>query len=73
MKPAEYPMATTVLSAISNTVLILGAAACLPRAVAHLVRACIPLATAIIELCAIVTNAMRANSGGTTRRTESHE
>lgn len=38
------------IGAISSVVLILGAAVCLPRALAEFIRACIPVFTAIAEL-----------------------
>jgi hypothetical protein len=50
-------MSATVISAISSTLLVLGATAALPRAVAALIRACIPVATAISELRGAVTAA----------------
>jgi hypothetical protein len=53
-------MTTTVLGVISSIVLVFGAATCIPRAAAHLVRACIPLVTAITELrAAIINNSAR--------------
>lgn len=45
-------MSTTiiVIGAISSVVLVLGAAVCLPRALAEFIRACIPVITAFAEL-----------------------
>jgi hypothetical protein len=40
----------TIINVINETVLILGVAACLPRAAAELIYACIPVITAIAEL-----------------------
>ncbi|GAA1457457.1 hypothetical protein GCM10009603_07320 [Nocardiopsis exhalans] len=53
---------TTVLTVIGGTVLIIGAAARLPHAVAELIRSCIPVVTALHELrSAAVADAARSH------------
>jgi hypothetical protein len=39
-----------IINAINETVLVLGVAVCLPRTLTELIRACVPVVTAITEL-----------------------
>jgi hypothetical protein len=41
---------SSIINAINETVLVLGVAVCLPRALGELIRACVPVMTAIAEL-----------------------
>jgi hypothetical protein len=41
---------STIINTVNETLLLLGVTTCLPRAVAELMRACIPVITAIAEL-----------------------
>ncbi|GII53729.1 hypothetical protein Pth03_21180 [Planotetraspora thailandica] len=43
-------MSAGVLTFLSNVSLVVVSAACLPRAIAHLIRACVPVVTAFDEL-----------------------
>jgi hypothetical protein len=55
---------TTILTLIGATVIILGEAERLPRALARLVRACIPLIMAIHHLRAALTQSDRGTGSG---------
>ncbi|CAM5282722.1 hypothetical protein SAVIM338S_00165 [Streptomyces avidinii] len=48
---------TSILAVIGGTVLIIGAAARIPNAVAELIRACVPVITAFGELRATLERA----------------
>ncbi|MFI9846262.1 hypothetical protein ACIHFD_55210 [Nonomuraea sp. NPDC051941] len=55
-------MSTTILNLIGGIAAALAAAACLPRAATHLIKACVPLVAALTELRAAIIHATRQDA-----------